>query len=387
MATLNPIPDFQMNGVEVRFSEPQPSMGPLASQVVHLIGTAPNATIPEQEPTRLYSLSNAMLALDSTGERAGSLPAVVQYLLEYVKCVLYVTVVPEGENEAATSAAVIGGIDAETGQLTGLETVKSCPETPTVIACPGFSSVPIGQKLALMGRDIHCRPVLDGPNGSDQEAAEFAANFGAEGTGQEKLSIIDPWFLKTVDGDQQLLPASIALVAAMASVNGWESPQNQCVLCDETARNVSYKINDATTQANFLNKHGVTTICRTRMGGFSIIGNRTVSGKFISQVGLDDLLARKLEETSQPLMGKNLTADFFTQVIDRLTNWGQSLVKDGVVPIFEAYLHPEKNDVENYNSGRWFICLKYGRYSPNEHMVYELTVDNGLIASWLEEVA
>ncbi|EKO3530686.1 phage tail protein [Vibrio fluvialis] len=385
---LVPIEDFELNGVTVNTIEPLPSMGPLASHVIHLTGTATNknAGLQYNEPTRLYKISDAMLMLDTTGDRAGTLPYVVRYLMEFVKCVVYVTVVEEGADAATTEANVVGGTDAATGALTGLQTIKACPETPTIVAAPGFSSIPVGQALALIGRDIRCRPVLDGPNTNDMAAAEFAGEFGAEGTGEDKLAIIDPWFLKTYDGAQLLMPASIALVAAMAAVEGYESPQNIGVLCDETSRNVSYKINDSTTQANFLNKHGVVTIARTRMGGYSIIGNRTNTGRFISHVGLEDLMARKLEETSQPLMGKQLTEDFMNQVIDRLTNWGQNLVAQGVIPVFKAFLHPSKNNLENYTSGRWYLCVNYGRYSPNEHMVYEMSVDNGLIEAWLEEV-
>ena len=385
---LVPIEDFELNGVTVDTIEPLPSMGPLASHVIHLTGTATNKNVGLQynEPTRLYKISDAMLMLDTTGDRAGTLPYVVRYLMEFVKCVVYVTVVEEGADAAATEANVVGGTDAATGALTGLQTIKACPETPTIVAAPGFSSKPVGQALALIGRDIRCRPVLDGPNTNDMAAAEFAGEFGAEGTGEDKLAIIDPWFLKTYDGAQLLMPASIALVAAMAAVEGYESPQNIGVLCDETSRNVSYKINDATTQANFLNKHGVVTIARTRMGGYSIIGNRTNTGRFISHVGLEDLMARKLEETSQPLMGKQLTESFMNQVIDRLTNWGQNLVAQGVIPVFKAFLHPSKNNLENYTSGRWYLCVNYGRYSPNEHMVYEMSVDNGLIEAWLEEI-
>lgn len=385
---LTPIEDFQLNGVTVNTIEPLPGMGPLASHVVHLVGTAPNKNdaLAYNEPTRFFNISDAMLMLDTVGDRAGSLPYVVRYLMEFVKCALYVTVVEEGETQTATEANVIGGTDTATGALTGLQTVKACPETPTIIAAPGFHSKPLGQSLALIARDIRCRPVLDGPNTNDNEAAKFAGEFGAEGTGEDKLAIIDPWFLKTYDGAQVLMPASIALVAAMASVEGYESPQNIGVQCDETSRNVSYKINDSTTQANFLNKHGVVTIARTRMGGYSIIGNRTNTGRFISHVGLEDLMARKLEETSQPLMGKQLTESFMNQVIDRLNNWGQNLVAQEIIPVFTAFLHPSKNNIENYNSGRWFLCVNYGRYSPNEHMVYEMSVDNGLIEAWLEEV-
>lgn len=394
MAELTPINDFVLNGAEVDTIEPPPSMGPLADQIVCLVGTAPDrddSLLPLNEPTRLFNYTNGMLMLDTVGDRQGTLPYLYRYLYEKVSCPVYVIVVEEAvdaeglPDEAGTEANVIGDVDADTGALTGIKAIKGCPETPTIFGCPGFSSVSIGQALAAVGRDIRSRPVLDGPNTNDMEAAEFASSFGSEGTGEDKLTIIDPWFITKYDGLEVTMPASIAMIAAMASVEGYESPQNQGVSCLYTSRNVSYKINDATTQANFLNKYGVATIAHTRMGGYSIIGNRTNTGRFISHVGLEDLLARKLEETSQPYMGENLTEDFMNQVVDSLNMWGQSLVADGVVPSFNAYLHPDKNNLENYKSGRWYLCVDYGRYSPNEHMVYELSVNDGMIEAWLEE--
>ncbi len=95
----------------------------------------------------------------------------VRYLFEYVKCALYVTVVEVGATTAVTEANVIGGVDsAIICAIRGLETVKACPETPTIIAAPGFHSKAVGQKLALIGRDVRCRPVLDGPNTNDMAA-------------------------------------------------------------------------------------------------------------------------------------------------------------------------------------------------------------------------
>lgn len=386
---LVPINDFLLNGAEVNTNEPPPSMGPLSAQIVCLVGTAPDADLgllPLNEPTRLWDYPDAMMRLDTTGDRDGTLPNLCRYLLEFVKCPLYVIVVEEGLTAENTETNIIGGIEQATGGLTGIQAIKGCPETPTVFAAPGFSSIAVGQAMAAIGRDIRSRPVLDGPNSNDMAAAEFAGNFGSEGTGEDKMIIVDPWFIKKYDGLQVILPASIAMIAAIASVEGHESPQNIGVSCEETCRNVSYKINDKTTQANFLNKHGVASICRTRMGGYSIIGNRTNTGRFIAHVGLEDLMARKLEETSQPYMGKLLTEAFMKQVVESLNNWGGTLVASEVIPSFNAYLHQTLNNLENYKSGRWYVCVDYGRYSPNEHMVYEMSVDDGLIEAWLEGV-
>ena len=50
------------------------------------------------------------------------------------------------------------------------------------------------------------------------------------------------------------------------------------------------------------------------MGGFSLLGNRTVTGKFVSFVGLEDTIARKLEAASQRAMSENLTKDYGAEV-------------------------------------------------------------------------
>ena len=34
------------------------------------------------------------------------------------------------------------------------------------------------------------------------------------------------------------------------------------------------------------------------------------------------------------------------------------------------YLYPTLNTVERYKNGSWYIVIDYGRYSPNEHMIF-----------------
>ena len=74
------------------------------------------------------------------------------------------------------------------------------------------------------------------------------------------------------------------------------------------------------------------------------------------------------------------------QEVKRIDDWGQTLVADEIVPVFECYLHPELNSIENYKNGKWYIVLNYGRYSPNETMVYQLNADDGLTEQFLEDV-
>jgi hypothetical protein len=44
------------------------------------------------------------------------------------------------------------------------------------------------------------------------------------------------------------------------------------------------------------------------------------------------------------------------------------------------------NSVEKYKNGTWFIVIEYGRYAPNEHMVYQLNASDAIIEQFLEDV-
>ncbi|MNN89514.1 hypothetical protein D3C81_2073410 [compost metagenome] len=50
------------------------------------------------------------------------------------------------------------------------------------------------------------------------------------------------------------------------------------------------------------------------------------------------------------------------------------------------YLHPELNSVEKYKNGTWYVVIDYGRYAPNEHMVYQLNARDEIIEQFLEDV-
>ena len=135
-----------------------------------------------------------------------------------------------------------------------------------------------------------------------------------------------------------------------------------------------------------LNRYGVSYYARTTLGGFSLIGNRSITGKFISYVGLEDAITRKLVKAAQKAMAKNLTKSFMEQEVKRIDDWIQTLVADETIPGGRVYLHPELNSVEKYKNGTWYVCIDYGRYAPNEHMIYQLNATDEIIEEFLEDV-
>lgn len=384
---LSPIANFIMNGTQVERSPAMPPMGALSSHVVCLIGTAPDkdTLTPYNEAIRIDSYNKAMQILNPTGSYEGTLPAVVEFLTTRVTTTLYVIIVEQGASDGETLTNVIGGSTGE-GISTGIHKIPECAETPTIVYAPAFSDVPLGQKLSLIASKVKAFPVLDAPDTTKQAAAEFRGNFGGFETAEEGLHIAFPSGLYKLNGNGEtaIIPAGARLVAAMASVEMWESPQSQLDGCENSIP-VAYSPTDETSEHNFLNKHGVYTFCKSPTGGVVCMGNRAQSGTFTPAFGLDLAMARKLVETSEIYKGRMMTRPFVESMVARLNSWIKTLKLDGC--IIDARVDvSERNTADSYRSGSFYISLHKGGYSPLEHFHVTLADDLTIVEKYVQEL-
>lgn len=383
------VTNFEHNGILINATESPEAMGSLGNNVIGLVGTAPNkdASVPTNSWFRINTMTGVEL-LDPTGAEAGSLYQTVKQILKVVKVPIYVVVVPVGATEADTFNNVMGGRDATTGRPYGLQALSGTLEDLTIIGAPGFTGKKaMATEFAAFAKKIRARAVLDGIDGTVAEQTAYSTDLGSA-AGMERCYVVHNMpavYSKAAKANVFLPPSSLAL-AAMAAVAQWESPGNQVTNAEDVSRTVEYNILDSSTEGDLLNSYGVSYYARTSMGGFSLLGNRSITGKFISYVGLEDALSRKLIAASQQAMAKNLTKSFMEQRIKSINDWLQTLIAAETIPGGEVYLHPELNSVENYKNGKWFICIDYGRYAPNETMVYQLNASDEIIEEFLEDV-
>lgn len=385
---MSKVPNFEHNGISINATESPAPMGAIGSNVVGLVGTAPNAdmSVPRNAPFRINSDTLASL-LDPTGAEAGTLYLTVKQILKVVKVPIYVVVVEKGATAAETMSNVIGGVDGATGQKLGLAALKTCQEVPTIIGAPGFSAdQAVHSELASLGKSIRARAVLDGKDVTVAGQVTNSESIGGEG--YDRCLLVHQMtavYSKAAQANVFLPPSSLA-IAALAAVAQWESPGNQVTYAADVSRTVEYNILDKSTEGDLLNSYGVSYYARTDLGGFSLIGNRSITGAFISHIGLEDAISRKLAGSAQKAMSKNLSLSFMKQEVKRVDDWLKTLVADGTIPGGSIYLHPELNSVEKYKNGTWFLVIDYGRYSPNEHMVYQLNASDAILEEFLGDV-
>lgn len=384
------IPQFVHNGISIETQVAPAPMGPLGKAILGIVGTAPNAdeSLVKNTPHRIANLAD-VAKLDTTGTEEGTLWRTCSKIFELVSVPIYVVIVEQGTDEAESNNNVIGQIDASTGQRSGIQALADCMEIPTHIAAPGFNAKEVSDALAAVGKRLFAIPVGDGPNTNDVDAVTFSASIGGVGTGYEAFYLVDPQvsvYSQAAAGYVSFSAAALAL-SCFARVSSWQSPAVQGgVSIGGTARVIDYNIMDKTTNGSLLNNNGISYFARTSMGGFSLIGNRCVMGRFVSQVGLEYAIIRKLAKTSQGDMAKNLTKNMMDQKIRSLNVWLKSLQADETIMGAQVYLHPTLNNVENYTNGEWHIAIKYFGYAPNEHMVYHLIEDTGIVETFLEGI-
>lgn len=116
------------------------------SSVIGIVGTAPNAdpdAFPINTPTLIAGSQREAAKLDMLGTGEGTLPKALDAILDQVGAVVIVVRVEEGENDAATLANIMGGVNASTGKYEGVHALLGAESvvgySPRILCVPGFT--------------------------------------------------------------------------------------------------------------------------------------------------------------------------------------------------------------------------------------------------------
>jgi uncharacterized protein len=142
------MPDTFLHGVQViDVSDGARSITTVASSVIGLVGTAPNAdpaVFPLNTPVLIAGSQSlaAKLSAMNTGSDYGTLPGAVQDIFDVTGAVVVVVRVDKGADDTQTMANIIGGVDTN-GNYTGAHALLTANsllgQKPRVLIAPGFT--------------------------------------------------------------------------------------------------------------------------------------------------------------------------------------------------------------------------------------------------------
>ncbi|MYM61628.1 hypothetical protein GTG28_20720 [Vibrio sp. OCN044] len=375
--------NYVKHGLSFKHKAPPTAISSSTDQLGLMVGTAPNKhdDVEYDVPFLLRSPDDVMY-LDTTNSPTGSLFYDAKHFLETSGASLYVIVVQEPDEGASydddLKKAIVGGIHADTERRFGIPAIVDANEEPTVIGSTLLGNdLGVINALNAVAEDILCEVVCELPNTTTKAAKEFTDNFG---DAYENVIGVD------VSIERWGVPISQTAwgMAARCAVDPWVSPSNKPIIAENVARQIGHRASDSRSESNDLNSYGICVPIRPKRGGYVFWGNRTVTGAWISSVGLLNFLQRKLEQALETSQDEMMTLDFFEMEVERINNWIADLKTKNIVIHARAYLHQKLNSVNSYETGEWTLAIDYGEYNPNEHTVIFLQKDLKITREYVE---
>jgi len=154
------MPETFLHGVEVvEIDDGNRPIQTVRSGVIGLIGTAPDAdatAFPLNTPVLIAGNRTEAANLDTVGDGEGTLPEAIDAIFDQYGAVVIVVRVEEGETEAETMAAILGGIDSGTGAYEGVQCFLAAESVvgfcPRILCAPGFTAIrPSGVSAVAVG--------------------------------------------------------------------------------------------------------------------------------------------------------------------------------------------------------------------------------------------
>lgn len=201
------------------------------------------------------------------------------------------------------------------------------------------------------------------------------------------LKAIYPW----VDMGYGFIPSSSVLAGVMAAndaENGWwTSPSNQVargIIRLKTP--VSWGLSDSTSDANLLNKDGVTTIIR-ESGSFRIWGNRTTAAfndpfSFTNVRRISSSIADSIEIAHLWAVSKNLGKNYIRAVLNSTGSYLRNMKNVEAIINGETYVDPEVNTISRLKQGIVEFSYKFTPPPPAEHVI----INSVMVDDYLPEI-
>lgn len=326
---------------------------------------------------------------------AGTLPSALDTIFDQAGAVIVVVRVAQGADEAATTANVIGGTNATTGQFEGVHALRGAESVlgfqPRILLAPGFTHQRSGNANAvvaeLIGIAERMRAVIiaDGPNTTDTAAITYAGDFGSS-----RVYVVDPWITKLdANGLPAQYPASPAVAGLIAKSDNdrgfWWSPSNQPINgIIGTTRAIDFTLGDANARANLLNERKVATIIRAE--GYRLWGNRSLSSDpkwaFLSVRRTADIINDSLLRAHLWAVDRNITKTYVQDVTDSVNAYLRDLTNLGAILGGRCWADPDLNTPSQIAQGKVYFNFDFTPPYPAEHITFR----SQLVQDYLTEI-
>ncbi|EJL6850217.1 phage tail sheath subtilisin-like domain-containing protein [Vibrio cholerae] len=329
-----------------------------------VVGTAPDAdpaTFPIGKQVLVAGNPHIIAKLDMVGDAKGTLPDALQAIYDQKRCAIAIIRVEEGENEAATIANIIGGVDPATGAKSGLEAILDVQavtgKRPRLLGVPGFlHNQSVLTKLLPIATRLRCKVFGDCPGTTYEEAVAYRQLWG-----DKRLELFWP---RVKNAYGRLVPMSAYMLGLEIQKDQDPNDGYSASLSNRkingtlgTEFPVDYADGDTNCMAHLLNENQITTMILD--SGYRSWGNLSCSDdpkwQFNAHVRVNDMILDMITSSLKWARDRKILATFVEDVTDSVQNGLDGEIRAGHLYGAKAWADPDLNPPDSIIAGNFYL--------------------------------
>lgn len=364
---------------------------PIASAVIGLVATAtaaagaPAAALDDAFPLNAPVLVTDIRSAIGKAGTGGTLLPALEAIADQTSPILVVVRVAEGEDDAATTANVIGGNagGVATGMQCLLDAQAQLGIRPRILGCPGLDVQEVTAEMVIIAKRLRGMVYARAIGDEIADALTYREEFSAR-----ELMLIWPNFTNQFAGDA--VARAMGLRARIDEEQGWHKTLSNVAVDGVTGidRSVYFDLQDATTPAGVLNDGQVTTM--VRMNGYRFWGNRTCSDlpefAFESAVRTAQVLQDTIAEGLAWAVDKPMTRGLVKDILETINAEIRNLKAQGRIIDGRAWFDPSLNSQTDLASGRLTIDYDFTPAAPAENIILNQRITDRYYAGFADQL-
>lgn len=244
----------------------------------------------------------------------------------------------------------------------------------TATATLGTVANPVASALLAVAPRLRATVFVDAPASTKQAALDYAGDFGSD----RFLPIASMGQILAPDGSVISVPASAYFAGLQAWVDNtlgfWWSLSNQELFgILGASRPIDFRLNDANSEANYLNENGIATI--VRYNGIRAWGNRTTATDplwaFLSVRRTADMIYESIEQAMLWALDRPIYRNTILEIQESVRAYMRHLAQRGaILPGGNAWIDPSINTPDQLVSGRLFVDFDFEPPAPLERLTF-----------------
>ena len=377
-----------MHGIKVtEINDGARRLTTVSTAIIGLVATGASADVtlfPLNRPVLITNLNNAIAKAGTDGTLRPTLEAIAAQSSP----VVVVVRVAEGLDADETNSNVIGA--STDGSMTGLQALLAAENQlgvkPRIIGAPGLDTQPVTTAMITVAQKLRACAYAGCASATVEEAILYRNNFSAR-----ELMLIWPDFLvwDTATSATVTRPAAayaLGLRARIDQEQGWHKTLSNVAVNGVMglSRDISWDLQDDTTDAGLLNNAGITTLANRN--GYRFWGNRTCSDEplfaFESATRTAQVLSDTIADGLLWAVDKPLHKSLVRDIVETINASFRALKSQGFIIDANAWFDPEQNPASALSAGKLVIDYDYTPVPPLESLTLRQRITDQYLADF-----